>query len=43
MKLQLDDMQATMPNLRVLKLSGVGGFYGESRASVCLHCSIYLP
>lgn len=28
-ELQLDGMQAAMPLLRVLKLSGLGGFYGE--------------
>jgi hypothetical protein len=29
-KFQLDDMQAAMPNLRVLKLSALGGhLYGE--------------
>jgi hypothetical protein len=28
-KLQLDDMQAALPNLRVLKLTGLGGLYGE--------------
>lgn len=29
-KFQLDDLQAAMPNLRVLKLSGLGGpLYGE--------------
>lgn len=32
-KLQLDNMQAAMPSLRVLKLSGLGGFYGKWRAS----------
>lgn len=28
-KLQLDDMQAALPSLRVLKLTGLGGLYGE--------------
>lgn len=28
-KLLLDEMQAAMPNLRVLKLTGLGGLYGE--------------
>jgi hypothetical protein len=28
-KLQLDEMQAAMPNLRVLNLTGLGGLYGE--------------
>lgn len=27
--IQLDLLQAAMPQLRVLKLSGLGGFYGE--------------
>jgi hypothetical protein len=32
-KFQLDDMQAAMPNLRVLKLSALGGhLYGEQGA-----------
>jgi hypothetical protein len=28
-ELHLEGMQAAMPLLRVLKLSGLGGFYGE--------------
>lgn len=28
-ELQIDLLQAAMPMLRVLKLSGLGGFYGE--------------
>lgn len=34
-KLQLDDMQAALPSLRVLKLTGLGGLYGESCCRCC--------
>lgn len=35
-RLQLEDMQAAMPRLRVLKLSGLGGMYGERGAEKLL-------